>query len=133
MHVLVQVEGGDDDDRQRVLDVRAGKLPGGLDAVDPGHADVEQADVRAELVGEGNRLAPVGSLGDNLDVGMSGEDHRETGADEVLIVGDEHPDGHLTAPALGSTACTVQPPSGAGPASREPPRSVARSVMPTSP
>jgi hypothetical protein len=37
VHVLVEVEGGDDDDRERIVDVRPGELSGGLDAVHVGH------------------------------------------------------------------------------------------------
>ena len=98
-----------------------------------GHPDVEQADVGPQLAGERHRLAPVGGLADHLDVGLGVEDHRQPGADELLVVGDEHADGHRAAPARGSTASTVQPWSGPGPASRVPPSSAARSVMPTRP
>ena len=62
VHVLVEVEGGDDDDRQRVVDVGAGELPGGLDPVHLGHADVEQADVGAQRAGKRDRLTAVGGL-----------------------------------------------------------------------
>ena len=133
MHVLVEVERGDHDDRERVVDVGSGELSGGLDAVHVGHADVEQADVGAEFAGEGHRFASVGSLAYHLDVGLGVEDHPETGADEVLIIGDDRADAHVTEPAFGSTALTVQPLSGLRPASRVPPRRVARSVMPTRP
>src|SRR5680860_1699020 len=34
--VLVEIEGGDDDDRQRIVDVGTGKLAGRFDAVDVG-------------------------------------------------------------------------------------------------
>jgi hypothetical protein len=44
--VFVQVEGGDDDHRERVVDAGPGELAGGLDAVHVGHPDVEQAHVR---------------------------------------------------------------------------------------
>ena len=104
-----------------------------LDAVHGRHADVEQAHVGAELAGEGHRGPSVGRLADHLDAGLGVEDHPEPGPDDLLIVGDEHADGHVTGAARGSTALTVQPLSGPGPASRVPPRSIARSVMPTRP
>ena len=133
VHVLVEVEGGDHDDRERVLDAGSGELSGGLDAVQVRHPDVEQAHIGPELAGEGHRLASVGGLADHLDVGLGVEDHREPGADQLLVVGDEHPDGHAAVPSLGRTASTVQPRSRLGPASSAPPRSLARSVMPAIP
>jgi len=45
VHVLVEVERGDDHDRDRVVDVGTGELPRGLDAVHVRHADVQQAHV----------------------------------------------------------------------------------------
>jgi len=43
--VLVGVEGGDDDDRQRILDAWSGEPAGGLDAVEARHSDVDEAHV----------------------------------------------------------------------------------------
>jgi hypothetical protein len=45
VHVLVEVEGGDHHDRERLDGVGPGEPPGGLDAVHVGHPDVEQAHV----------------------------------------------------------------------------------------
>jgi hypothetical protein len=74
MYVLVQVEGGDDHDRHRVIHVGAGQQPGRLDAVQLGDANVEQADVRTELMCQGHRFAPVRRFADDFDVGLSVED-----------------------------------------------------------
>src|SRR5919108_524873 len=49
----------------------------------------------------------------------------EAGADDLLVVGDDHPDAHRAHPARGSTAVTVQPRSGSGPALQVPPSSLA--------
>ena len=106
---------------------------GGLDAVEAGHADVEQAHVGAQPPGELDGPLPVGGLADDLDARLGVEDHREPGADDLLVVGDEHPDAHVAAPVRGSTAVTVQPRSGSGPASQVPPSRSARSIMPMSP
>ena len=95
MHVLVEVEGGDHDDRRRLLDIGAGELPGGLDAVDLGHADVEQADVGSQLAGECDGVEAVGGLTDDLDVFLGVEEHREAGPDDLLVVGEEYTDGHV--------------------------------------
>ena len=59
-------------------------------------------------------LAPVGGLADHLDVRLGVEDHAEAGADERLIVGDQHY-GSLTSPPSRSAAAP-------GPRSRRPPR-----------
>ena len=98
VHVLVEVECGDDDDRQRVVDVGAGELAGGLDPVHLGHADVEQADVGAQRAGKRHRFTAVGGLSDDLDAGLGVEDHRQSCPDDVLVVGDEHADGHVVRP-----------------------------------
>ena len=133
VHVLVEVEGGDHDDRQRVDDVGSGELAGGLDAVHPGHADVEQAHVGPLLASEHDGFPAVGGPTDDLDAGLGVEDHPQACPDDVLVVGDEHADGHVVATSFGSTASTVQPPPGSGPAWRVPPSRLARSAMPTRP
>ena len=58
---------------------------------------VEQADVRAKPSGQGHGGTPVGGLADDLDVGLGVEDHAQSGAHDVLVVGDQDPDGHLVA------------------------------------
>jgi hypothetical protein len=133
MDVLVEIEGGDHHHRERVLNLWPSELAGRRDPVQAGHPDVEQAHVGAELTGQLHRFEPVDRLTDHLDTGLRTEDHRQPGADEFLVVRDQHPDRHLAVPVLGSTARTVQPRSGPGPASKEPPRSVARSFIPTNP
>jgi len=113
-HVLVEIERGDHDHRQRVLDAGAGELAGGFDPVDLGHADVEQAHVWAQCAGQRHCFPTVGGFADDLDAGLDVEDHGQSGTDDVLVVGDEHADRHVVAPLLGRTASTVQPPSGRG-------------------
>ncbi len=93
--VFVVIEGRDHDDRERVVDAGAGELPGGLDPVEVGHADVEQAHDRRQLTGERDGVEAVGGLPDDLDVGLSVEDHGKTGPDDLLVVSDEHTDGHV--------------------------------------
>ena len=73
-HVVVEVEGGDDHHRDRVLNARAGKLAGRLQAVEPGHADVAQAHVRSQVPAEPHRPHAGGRLADHLDpVGLQDE------------------------------------------------------------
>ena len=45
VHVVVEVEGGDDYDGERLIHRRTGDGSGGFDAVKTGHPDVEQADI----------------------------------------------------------------------------------------
>ena len=80
-----------------------------------------------------DRFASVGRLADDLDVGLGVEDHRPVRSGRCPGRRRSARGCHETRPALGSTALTVQPPAGAGPASSVPPSSVARSVMPTRP
>ena len=67
-----------------------------------GHADVHQHDVGVALRRQGNGLGAVTRLPDDLDVGLLGQDHPESEAEQLLVVGEEHPDGHaLTAVGIG--------------------------------
>ena len=83
-----------------------------------------------QRAGEGDGLSAVGGLAHDLDAGLGVEDHPQAGADDLLVVGDDHADH---APFLGSVAVTSQPPPGLGPASSVPPSRAARSVMPATP
>src|ERR671914_709800 len=77
-------------------------------------------------------FATIGCLADHADVGLRVEDHPEAAADECLVVGDDDAD-HGLAPSVGSRAITRKRPSGAMPASSEPPYISARSRMPVNP
>ena len=54
--VLVEVEGGDDDDAERVGSVGPGQEAGCLEAVELGHADVEEADVGSQVTRDGQQI-----------------------------------------------------------------------------
>src|SRR5919106_1437185 len=95
MHVLVEIEGSDDDDYQWVVDLGAGELAGGLDTVHLGHAYVEQANVRAQLARECHCFAAIGGLADDLDVRLSVQDHR---AADMVGAGRASPRGPGLAP-----------------------------------
>ncbi len=115
------------------VDVRSSEHRGGLDPVHLGHADVEEAHVGAEPLGEIYRVHTVGGVPDDLDVRLRIEDHGESRPDEILIVGNDHSYRHPGCPCFGSTALTVHPRPRFGPASSEPPWREARSLIPTSP
>ena len=88
--VLVEVEGGEDQDRARR--VGGEDAPRRLEPVELGHADVHEDDGRLEARRLVDGLEPVARLGDDLDVLLAGEQHAEAGADHRLVVGDEHAD-----------------------------------------
>ena len=96
--VLVEVEGGEDHDACAGERLVAGDPPRGLEAVHDRHADVHQHDVGALAGHERHRLGAVGGLTDDLDVGLTVEQHREAAAHERLVVGDDHPDRHSVVP-----------------------------------
>ena len=77
-------------------------------------------------------LAAVGGLADDLDVVGAGEQHREPGADERVVVDDQHADP-LAHCGHGSQARSRKSPCSSSPCSRRPPESVARSARPTRP
>ena len=115
--VLVEVEGGDDHDPERVGHAGSGDGPGDFAAVLAGHADVDEADVGPQLAGEADGLGPVGGLGDHIDAGLVFEDEAQPAADHGLVVGEQDPDAHAFLLAgNGSVAATTQPASGPGPA-----------------
>src|SRR5215510_9151305 len=74
------------------------------------------------------RGGAVAGGGHDLDVGLGVQQDGERGPDYLLVVGDDHADGHA-----GSLALIRYPPLGAGPAQSSPPRVVVRSRMPVRP
>jgi hypothetical protein len=74
--------------------------PGGDDAasclqpVKPGHSNVHQDDVGAQLSRDGDGLVAVGRLAYHGQVELGTKDHRETGAEQALVVDEQDPDGH---------------------------------------
>ena len=133
VHVLVEVERRDHDDRERVVDTGPGEGERGLEAVHHRHPDVEEAHVGPDAARERHGFRAVGGLADDLDAGLRVEDHAEPRAHELLVVGDEHAHAHVDQPERGSTAVTAQPPPGTGTASQVPPSRAARSVIPVMP
>ena len=122
--VLVEVERGDDDDRDRV-GRRRGRPGGGWPPARPARACGCRAGTRrGAAAGQLDRLAPVGGLADHLDaVGL--EDQPEARAHHLLVVGDDdaQPErsrlGASTARRCTGTAqpATRHPPVAIGPAS----------------
>ena len=85
--VLVELEGGEDDDPGDL-----GDLARRLDAVDAGHADVHQHHVGSFAADEVDGLLAVGGFARDLHVGLGLDDHAKPRAHERLVVGDRHAD-----------------------------------------
>src|ERR1022692_674575 len=134
--VLVQVEGGQDEDARPIEPGAPGgaaELPGGLDAIHARHADVHEDDVRAQFAADGHRLGPVAGCAEDREVWLRGQEPGESGANYLMIVGDDDPDrgGRAAHPAVspfpGRLATTRKPPPAAGPVDSSPPTAAARS------
>jgi hypothetical protein len=67
-------------------------LLGGFDAVEIGHADVEDGDVGFELRCLGDGLAAVFGFADNRELGLLFDEKAEATAYEVVIVGEQDSD-----------------------------------------
>ena len=80
----------------RFVDDAAGRV----DAVEPGHVDVHDDDVRHERQRDLDGLLAGRSLADDLGVGNRLEQGTEAGPEERVIVGDEDPDRSAHAASL---------------------------------
>ena len=103
----VFVVGGDEDH----MDL-AGQRPGRLDAVHPGHADVEKDDVGFQALHHGDRLAAIAGLADDQELGpgfLQAVD--DLFAHQALIVGD---DGGGGGQGLHAGARPIRPGRGRG-------------------
>ena len=68
---------------------RATDVPGRLDPVHLGHVDVHEDERGVELLRQGDRLAPVGGLADELELGGPPEDGLHRRPERGLIVHDQ--------------------------------------------
>ena len=92
--VLVEVEGGQHEHPGRASAGLGQDALGGLDAVHAGHPDVHQDHVGQGFGGEPHRFLAVTGLAHDLEAGRRLKQADESGADEELVVDDEH-SGHL--------------------------------------
>ena len=58
-------------------------LPRRLQTRHPGHRDIEDGEVGRCVVEGGNRLVPVGGLGDHLQIRFGVQDHPQTAAHQA--------------------------------------------------
>jgi hypothetical protein len=80
-----------------------------------GHPHVYQCRVWSLVAGEVDGFPAIDGLADDLDVRCGLEDEAEAGADQFLVVGEEHADHE---PFTGSRVMRLQPPRSRGPVSR---------------
>jgi hypothetical protein len=87
-HICIGVVRGQDQDPNLFKTPRPDDLAGGLDPVQPRHADVHEYDVGPGCPGPLHGLGPVGGLTHHRDVVFGVEQHPEPGAHQDLIVGE---------------------------------------------
>src|SRR5262249_44433276 len=132
-NVLVQIEGGEDDDLDLGKPLVRDDAPCSLQAVAVGHSDVHEHYVRDKTRDKPHRLVPIDGLPHDLHVVLGIQQRPESSPYKRLIVSEQDSD-HAPAPGIvkrlpssGSRANPRNPPSERGPASTTPPRAVARS------
>jgi hypothetical protein len=113
--VFVEVKGGEDE--HAALRAGGDELAGSFQAVEHWHANVHEHHIRVLFGGDGEGLLTVGGLADDLDVGLHVKKQPETGAHQLLIVG-QYDTNHDPDRSTGSgrRARTVNPPPSPGPA-----------------
>ena len=132
--VLVEVEGGQDQDAYAGAAVVGQDSPGGFETVHDGHPDVHQDDVGLGAEDEVDGFDTVCGAADDVDVGRRLEEDAESGAQQGLVVDHGNADHRdSTAGPIGSSTLSRNPPSGSGPACDVPPNSAARSRIPVRP
>src|SRR6202022_1864902 len=129
--VFVKVVGGQDHDL--AWHAGLGQSPGCLDAIDARHPHVHQDDIGPEGTDRVNGRCSVSGLTDDFEIGLGFEDHAKPGANEGLVVDDQHAYRHQGAGSSGRRACTEKPPARPRPARTGPPKSATRSCMPINP
>ena len=87
--LLVVVHGQDEDARLRP---GAGKLPGGLQASQPGHGDVEDGQIGLVGAGGFDGFGPVAGFGDNAEVGFALKDETDPPAYQNVVVSQQDAD-----------------------------------------
>ena len=75
-------------------------VPAHPDAVAVGQPHVEDGDVRAQRGDAGQRLRGGAGFADDLDVVLGLQQLRDAAADDLVVVEQEHRDGHRTPPLV---------------------------------
>src|SRR6266581_2912079 len=144
-HVVVGFEGGQHQDFD--LRVLGDDAAGRLDAVEVGHLDVHQHDVRLRGEGDLDRVEAIDGFADDGDAVIAVEQSGQSRPEKRLVVRDHHPRGldrrgrsgwrlrcsTQISCSLGRIARTVVPPPATLSTSSRPPRITARSLIPSTP
>ncbi len=64
----------------------------GLDPVERGHADIHHHHVGLERFRHGHGFAPIAGFADNREIGLRIHHQAQAGADQIMIVGQQHAD-----------------------------------------
>ena len=80
---------------------------GGGQPIENGHPDVHEHEIGPQFPGQPHSLNPVTSLAHDHEVGLGLENGPEPGADELLVIGEQHA-GHGES-SHGITAATSNP------------------------
>ena len=100
--VLVGVVGRQHDDARLRIDLA--NPPDRLDALHLRHPQVHQHDVGTVRAERLDGLAAVGGFGDDLEIGLLVDDVGDAGAQQRVIVDDQHARRAASAPAAGAVA-----------------------------
>ena len=100
VHVFIEVEGRQHEHSRRAL-TAIHDPAGRLDAVHVRHADVHEHDIRIEFARQGDRLAAVRGLANDIDVGFGAEDDANAAAHERLVIREQDADRHARADRSG--------------------------------
>ncbi len=65
---------------------------GRFDAIHAGHAHIHQHHIGVQRLRQGDRLRAIAGLPDDGHIGLRADHHREPGAQQFLIIGDDHSD-----------------------------------------
>ena len=93
VHVLVGVEGGEDQHPYAGRGRVPGEAPGRRDAVEAGHPDVHQHHVGPRGACHVDGRQSVLGLAHHLEVGVGAQECDEAASDQGLVLGDGDPDG----------------------------------------
>src|SRR5690242_4853371 len=106
-----------------------------LQAVEPGHGNVDQGDVGPFLAHQPQRFAAVAGLRHYLDARQLVEERAHPGTHQRMVIGEQEPQrAHAPPPAAsGKRARIVVPRPGAESISKSPPARATRSCMLSSP
>ena len=129
-----------------VFEIALGDLFGGFDAVEIGHADVEDGDVGFELGGLSDGLAAVFGFADDGEFGLLLDEKAQAATDEGVVVGEQDSNFTWIGAHAGATDADALAPASTGSSARMivrvpgrdsmlivPPRRLTRSSMPRRP